>query len=571
MSRARPAAGSGQPPPQPPLSSTATIDSFAEAPDWNPALERQVSRWNKQIALSEHKPITAPMARWTPGQRQSYYDAIGALAQTIDEKKIVRPADPTVVGELRRREAAAHAAASSTSISLYKTRNANRHYARSGPLGWSDEKKSRVLFADTEAAGGGADGAPEHTHTPQHALLVDVRFARAAGVRRQRPDGAHLLHEPFEQLAANNSPHAPYLCVSRSTRAALQRLNSHTSFVALAERLRQSVEVHTVLELVQIASSDFALPVHAVVFRHDYSLEIVFALDINGRFFGTLAVERVAPHAHGAAVRRVGAAVHQSAAQRARHILQERSAGRELRQRTLRELCDERPAAAAASAAADPATIGSAAAESNVERIVAAAAVSARGAGALGHSERYLAYDGAAPDSAQPDSVAERLLARCASLVVFDAARAKALCATRVQPVYHYFSTCQCEMSDDDVCTFKRVYGEAARQRRSIAADAAKGGAPSAVARQLRIDALSTALPCYASDTEDVRARRRQRRAQRRAERSGAVVGRDERDRRQALRYETRRDKRSRTASAMAMGDYVVESSAPLPRNAGGM
>jgi len=396
------------------------------------AVEREIDRLDKEVALDEPVPMTAPMYKWTPRQRQSYYDFVGSTAQ-IMQSRIIRPNDPAVVDELRRREAEQHNKTSATSVSLYKTKSANRNYARSGPLNWNDNTK--VSFSDASAAG----EVEKHTHTLYLTLPLDIRFLRGA---------SHLLYEPFEEAMFLSNPHLPYLCLTFSTRRLVTQLNTHAAAVQFANRLRETRQSMQLGALLRMAKYNYGMSLHAVLFRHDSTIEVMFSLDIDCRWFAIFSFALPVPP--------VGA-------QRARQLHEQSVVGRRIRQQTLRELSTN------ATVTEDtPATLGPEAATYRVQQIVSSIAAKA---GAIEESAQIEFYNFVAPSEtpsigAAPDSRDSRLLARCTSLIVYDLKRALSLQNTSVQFAYHYFVPCQCALVRNDLCVYKRAYGVAARSPR---------------------------------------------------------------------------------------------------------
>lgn len=417
-----------------------------DAPQQADSVDRDIAYLDGKIASENLKPATAPLYKWTSRQRQSLYSMVGSIAQTI-ENRIIRPADPSVVAELRRAEAAAHSSVSASTVSLYKTRSANPRYGTSGPLGWSDTKK--VVFA----SGAGADtDEPKHTHTTQLTLPLDIRFVRGQPA---------LLYEPFDEAMFNTNPHFPYLCISNTTRSAITALNAHSALVQFADSFRESRQILPLGDLLKLAANDCGLTLHGVLFRHDNSIELMYSLDLDGRYFGILSLRL-------STLQQVGVYRRQSN--------QRHEAGREVRERTLREL------RAAVVPLDEPSTIGAAGSKHRVEQMVAAVASKA---GAVDTSDAFEFFDFSTlgvppkvetatmgvPGAKQPapltglapDSKDSRLLARCLTLIVFDPRRSPTLNAAPVQFAYHYFVSCQCGLKRKELRAVKRLYGTAAR------------------------------------------------------------------------------------------------------------
>ena len=459
--------------------------------DWTPDMDRKMATLVTQDGLHDPTPKTAPMSQWKPEQRLRFDEAIKQLGADIAAHKIVQPASAA-----ERRAARRHAARTNDSSALSKM---------------AQREKARVMFDSSTADF-------QHSHTPSFTLPIDVRFVRTAGDKKN----AHFLHEPFRQIVRSSNPHVPYLTLSRNMRTAVAQTNSHDEMVRFARSMSSGRGARKLGDILEEAAEDFGLPVHGIIFRHDFTLEVMFQLDLDGRFFAIACFDYATQR---------GAAAH----------------GKELHDRTLAELTSEENKPMDAP---PPPTIGSAA---MIHHIALTEAALATKAGQEMIDDEFISFSGVA----RVDSSAGRLMARCVAMMVFNPARAKILLKQQVVFAYNYFTVCQCEMRKDELHTLKMMYGHEARRRLAVATEADKTAARSTSNRDKALP-----LPQFDSDDEEKESARRTRKGMS----SKPVVSAETRDARAADRYRPSRAPNT-AASALAMGQYMMRSTVPQQLN----
>ena len=384
---------------------------------------QRIKRLDTRNAASEPKMRARPLYQYSAAERQAYYGLVGALAQVVEDN-IIRPKDPDVLADLRRREAATQSMNSAASVSLLKTRTINTRYASTGPLGWLQQAGAAASSSSTSTALSLVDnwsresGSFKHVHGKEDVLVTDMRYHYGKFL-------GELTSEERRQILF------PYFTMTPTEKGILQRMSQHNTFVRFAEEFERDQMTGPLEAVVKRAEG---MSLFAVRFAYDGQLQVVFNLDVDAVYYGVLVfslVQTAGP------------------AQRAKATLAQAAA---LRERVKVEMSKERDEAA--KKAREPAA--------SITALIKDADVLDELAKMRELSDAFFkAYDEVAV-SVNGTKV-DRLVARSCPLAVFYPRKSAALLAAVVKFEYYHFSSCQCVIDDSDLALYKRRYGRAGR------------------------------------------------------------------------------------------------------------
>ena len=441
-----------------------------QLPDVDEQFDRRLGSLQQLVGAEQNRlqPVTPPMYRLTPAQRQGIYSGINFMAELI-ERNAVRPNDEQQLKLLRRMEAAAHATTSATSPSIYKTGVANLRYAQQNPRSWLDAKGAGT-------GGGGAEkhnfvnseqsSSSSHAHSLEDTLFIDVR---AAMVRASDdPATASVVQQPTPAMI--KQVQFPYFMMLRDERRSLQYHSQHGAFLNYANTLyRESLlsrnsaaaggggGVHLFGDIVRRSMRESGLSLVCAQFRYDArTIEVVLKINVEASYFGLLAfniVDDVAP----ADARKLRLAVKEELAKVYTDDLQAAT----IQQPTLGRLRDQKEQRQAMSEIAEFQHLA---------------------------CEYCKSHEELAADKTYGTRV-DRLIARSSPMRVLMPLKSPTLCGVRVRYCYAYFANCQCFIDDDDIGVYKLRHASIARAQRA------------APARR----SPSELLPVYDSDDETAR------------------------------------------------------------------
>lgn len=335
----------------------------------------ELDRNNQRTRLKEPPPLS----EWTTSQRLALYGAVEETTKLM-EKRVIRPSDPRVRNQLQRRE--------------------NQRSAVTISAGVSD------IFRDKSASSfdKSTQSAPfEHAHIDTNTLIVDARFVLPQYSRR---------FERFVQMENSSNLLLPYLCLSKNMHTEVCKSNEHTNihrFFQTHAKIQANVA-----KLLEDAAQLFGLRLFSVVIRKDATLEIVFNLDLDNRYFAVVSCGQLANFE----------SIDQIVDQ-----LEKETKRRE-------QQSEERP------------DLGTASHNREIEQLVAAKANGLSLDGPIGFI---------VPD---PMVLEQRLMLLSTMLVVYDASLSPLLRQQVVVPRYLYFVACQCLMKDEGVEAYENAYKE---------------------------------------------------------------------------------------------------------------
>jgi hypothetical protein len=382
---------------------------------------KRIKRLDERNAASEPKMRARPLYQYSAAERQSYYGLVGAIAQVVEDN-IIRPKDPEVVNDLRRREAATHSMNSAASVSLLKTRTLNSHYGSSGPLGWlqqpgavSVSTTSTPSLADSWAREAGA--GLKHVHSKEDVLITDVRY------RYGKVLADLTLAEKRQMLF-------PYFTMSPIEKGILQRMSQHNTFVRFADEFERE---QTVATLESVVKRSEGMSLFAVRFAYDCQVQVVFNLDLDAVYYGVLVFSLIL-----------------NTLQPTRKLSIEGAAA--LRERVKTDVSKERDEAA--KKAREPAA--------TITALVKDIDVLAELAKMRELSDAFFkAYDEVA--ASVSGTKVDRLIARSCPLAVFYPRKSAALLGAAVKFEYYHFASCQDVIDDSDLHLYKQCYAKAAK------------------------------------------------------------------------------------------------------------
>jgi hypothetical protein len=416
-----------------------------QLPELDERFGRRLDSLQQLVGAEQNRlqPVTPPMYRLTPAQRQGIYSGINFMAELI-EKNAVRPNDEAQLKLLRRMEAAAHASTSATSPSIYKTGAANLRYAQQNPRSWLDAKKSG-------GGGGGSDqpveqqrnfvsseqsSANEHAHSLEDTLLLDVR---AAMVRTtDDPSTASVVAQPTPAMI--KQVQFPYFMMLRDERRSLQYHSQHGAFLNYANALyRESLLAGAersppvpLGDAVRRSMRESGLSLVCVQFRYDArTLEVVLKINVEASYFGLLAFNIVAE----TDTRALRAAVKAELSKA--YVDDVRAAT--VQQPTLGRLRDEKEQRQAMSEIAEFQHLA---------------------------CEYYKSHEELAADKTFGTPV-DRLIARSSPMRILLPLKSPTLCALQVRYRYAYFANCQCFIDNEDLDVYKLRHATIARAQRA--------------------------------------------------------------------------------------------------------
>jgi hypothetical protein len=395
------------------------------------SLDKRIRRMDEKNAAGEPKSQSKPLYKLSARQLQSYYGLVGALSQTIEEN-IVRPKDPAVLGDLRRREASAHSSSSAISISVYKSRTPNTRYASQGPLGWMQQPTATAQSNEEDAANQTYNGnnsvalsdtwarnsiIMKHVHNKEDVLILDIRFPCGSGVSQKLPP------------ALTRNVLFPYLSLPANEKTVLQHMSQHNTFVRFAEEFDREDMRGTIEDVMKRSTS---MSFFAIRFMHDEQVQIVYHMDLDAIYFGVLVFSFLAPN--GAKMNAIQA-----------DGLRLRIKSEINKEREKDSAKAQQPAATLSSLITDAEVLD------ELEQM--------RRLGdsyCKPHAEVALSAAGTKVD---------RLIGRSCPLSVFRPEKSPILMGSPIKFEYSHFSTCQCRIDDDDLATYREAYGAAARQK----------------------------------------------------------------------------------------------------------
>jgi hypothetical protein len=386
------------------------------------SIDARIKRLDRRNAASEPKMFATPLYQYPAAQRQAYHNLVGALAQTIEDN-IIRPKDPEILNDLRRREAATHQAASSVSVSILKTRTPNTRYASDGPKKWLEqpggaEQPATLTLADTWAR---QSQVPQHVHGKDDVLVLDIRFACA---------GVDLLGEIPSESRRNVL--FPYLTMSLNDKTVLQHMSQHNTFVRFAEEFSREEMRGTLADVIKRSGG---MSFFAVRFLHDNKLQVVYNMDLDGVYLGVIVFSLMS----------------------ANRTPMTQAEATSVRNQVKTEITKEREVDAAK--AREPAA--------TITALVKDAEVLEEMERMRQLNETYFKAYSEIAHSANGTRV-DRLISRSCPLVVFVTAKSASLLAAQVKYEYYHFAVCQCKLDDTDLLEYKRAYVRAQKRHSQI-------------------------------------------------------------------------------------------------------
>lgn len=410
-------------------------------------LSTMISVYDDAGAGEMLKPANPPLETWKPEQQAAYKSAIGSIARLV-EKRIIRPSDVDMQRELREREIANAARTNKSVAALYRGEGANVNYATDGPTCWDDKK----LFGSNKS-----DSA-EHTHAYTMTSIPDIRTLRAS-------ISLKLMYEHFEEFNSLSDPMAPFLMLTAKHSDAVRQCSAHLEVEKFARWAIEGSLVATLGDILNIAKTRHMLSTHAIVFRHDNTVEVVFSLDLVGRYFAVVSLLN-----RSAAAKSVERAVRREKA-----LADGSSVNRQLRNLTVHEIrtcCQPQ-----ADQAPTETTIGDAAKRMETEKLLgrlaiqsgalcdASAEVQLIDLSTIGRSE----YEETRGQIGVPETSKDiRMMARNALLYVYSPRLSLQLMGTEFSVAYHYFVGCQCCFGRKDKTRLKKNHARAVRQDSSL-------------------------------------------------------------------------------------------------------
>ena len=236
-------------------------------------LQRQVNRDDPQ-------PVVQPYHAWPEGARRANEAFVSHVA-TLVEKHIVAPRDPALREALRRTEALHAPERGYASISLYDARRADPTYAAQ-VLGIGDRAPRRI------------DGPLDHVHIKEFTRIAEMRVAN--GLNRHRPlERALVASENFVDA-----------CMPVDCAHALHSLDTYDQALRVGASLAAAAASRRVAPLasfVATLAADCAMPVFALRFLHDATVELCMHMEATSSYFAlfTLSIrEHVAALARAA-------------------------------------------------------------------------------------------------------------------------------------------------------------------------------------------------------------------------------------------------------------------------------
>jgi hypothetical protein len=332
-----------------------------------------LDRKNQRSKLKEPPPLS----EWTPSQRLALYGAVEETAKLM-QKRVVRPSDPRVLNQLQRRENQRSAVTISAGVSdIFRDKNASSF----------DKSTQPAAF--------------EHDHLDTNTLIVDARFIIPNYSRR---------FERFVEMENISNLLLPYLCLSKNMQTEVCKSNEHTNvhrFFAACVKTET-----TVGKLIADSDQLFGLRLYSIVIRKDATVEMVFNLDLDNRYFAVISC---------------GQLVNFESIQRIIDQLHQETKNREERNE-------------------EPPVLGATSHDHDIEQLVAAKANGSSLDGPIGFI---------LPDPMVPE---QRLMLLSTTLIVYDATLSKLLQQQHVRPRYLYFVACQCLMRPDGVAAYEKAY-----------------------------------------------------------------------------------------------------------------
>lgn len=439
-----------------------------QLPDVDEAFDRRLGSLQQLVGAEQNRlqPVTPPMYRLTPAQRQGIYSGINFMAELI-ERNAVRPADEQQLKLLRRMEAAAHASTSATSASIYKTGVANLRYAQQNPRSWLDAKGSGASggeqqrnFVNNEQA---SSMANQHAHSLEDTLLLDVRAAMVRAT--DDPATASVVQQPTPTMI--KQVQFPYFMMLRDERRSLQYHSQHGAFLNFANTLyRESLLARTAAasgtslfgDMIRRSMRESGLSLVCVQFRYDArTLEVVLKINVEASYFGLLTFNIVGGASDALKLR-------QDIKKELAKVYTDDLQAATIQQPTLGRLRDQKEQRQAMSEIAEFQHLA---------------------------CEYSKSHEDLAADKTYGTRV-DRLIARSSPMRVLMPLKSPTLCGVRVRYCYAYFANCQCFIDDDDLAVYKLRHASIARAQRARPTTAA-----AAVAAEM--------LPVYDSDDEATR------------------------------------------------------------------
>lgn len=410
-------------------------------------LSAMISVYDEAGANEILTPANPPIDKWTPEQQTAYFESIGSVARLI-EKRTIRPADIGMQRELREREMSNAARTNKSTPALFRGETLESTYATDGPTCWDDKK----AFGATQIS------TIEHSHAHPMTSIPDIRVLRGS-------TSLKLMYEPFEELDTLANPMASFLMLTAKDNEAVHRCSAHLEVEKLVRWAIEGSMVGSLEYILSIAKTQHMLSLHAVVFRHDNTVELVFSLDLVGRYFAVISLRNQSPAAKAA----------HNAVKREKALRDTAVVNGQLRATATHEIkmaCQPQP-----DQGPTEDTIGDAAKRRETEFLLAKLAV-ASGAlfdssgevqmidlSSIGRAE----YEQTRGQFGVPETGKDiRMMARNALLYVYLPAMSPQLMANQFSISYHYFVGCQCCFGRKDKTRFKKNHARAVRQDSSM-------------------------------------------------------------------------------------------------------